>query len=69
MTEPPLPTNPFGYNDFQYDGDYLTCLTTPSVLGIDVSVWQQQIDWEQVKAAGEKIKALGEKSYLLRPGK
>lgn len=52
MTEPPLPTNPFGYNDFQYDGDYLTCLTQESVLGIDVSVFQGVIDWAAVKEAG-----------------
>lgn len=52
QTEPPLPTSPFGYNDFQYDGDYLTCLTQESVLGIDVSIFQGIIDWQAVKAAG-----------------
>lgn len=52
QTEPPLPTSPFGYNDFQYDGDYLTCLTQESVLGIDVSIFQGIIDWQAVKDAG-----------------
>ena len=51
-TLPPPEANPIGLGDFYMEGDYLTCLTTPSVLGIDVSVWQGNIDWEQVKAAG-----------------
>ena len=51
-TEATLPESPFGYNDFQYDGDYLTCLTQESVLGIDVSIFQGDIDWAAVKAAG-----------------
>ncbi len=38
--------------DFAYDGQYLTCLSVPSVLGIDVSTHQKQIDWELVKASG-----------------
>jgi len=49
---PPPEANPVGTEDFAMDGAYLTCLTAPSVLGIDVSEWQGQIDWEQVKAAG-----------------
>ena len=51
-TLPPPEANPIGLGDFALDGDYLTCLTAPSVLGIDVSEWQGQIDWQQVKAAG-----------------
>lgn len=51
-TLPPPEANPIGLGDFYMDGDYLSCLSTPSVLGIDVSVWQAEIDWEQVKAAG-----------------
>jgi|GEM_PF-3239504 len=51
-TLPPPEANPIGLGDFYMDGDYLSCLSTPSVLGIDVSVWQGDIDWEQVKAAG-----------------
>ncbi len=52
VTLPPPEANPIGLGDFAMEGDYLTCLTTPSVLGIDVSVWQSEIDWQQVKAAG-----------------
>ena len=37
---------------FGYDGNYLTCLSTPSVLGIDVSRYQGKIDWQKVKDAG-----------------
>ncbi len=42
----------FSPEEFAYEGDYLTCLSGESVLGIDVSSHQKQIDWAQVKAAG-----------------
>lgn len=51
-TLPPPEANPIGLGDFAMEGEYLTCLSTPSVLGIDVSEWQGEIDWQQVKAAG-----------------
>ncbi len=51
-TLPPPPENPYGPSDFAYEGDYLTCLAGQSVLGIDVSYWQGDIDWQQVKQAG-----------------
>lgn len=51
-TLPPPPENPIGLGDFYMDGDYLACLSTTSVLGIDVSEWQENVDWEQVKSAG-----------------
>ena len=51
-TLPPPEANPIGLGDFAMEGDYLSCLTTPSVLGIDVSFWQGNIDWQQVKQAG-----------------
>lgn len=51
-TLPPPEANPIALGDFYMKGDYLACLSVPSVLGIDVSVWQQDIDWQQVKAAG-----------------
>lgn len=51
-TLPPPEANPIGLGDFELAGDYLTCLSTPSVLGIDVSEWQGEIDWQQVKDAG-----------------
>lgn len=49
---PPPTENVFTPMDFGYEGDYLTCLTDESVLGIDVSTFQKDIDWEQVKQAG-----------------
>ena len=54
-TEPTLPppeANPIGLGDFAMVDGYLTCLTTKSVLGIDVSEWQDTIDWQKVKEAG-----------------
>lgn len=49
---PPARRNPFNPEDFDYDGDYMTCLARPSELGIDVSYYQGDIDWQQVKDAG-----------------
>ena len=51
-TLPPPEANPIGLGDFAMVDGYLTCLSTPSVLGIDVSEWQDEIDWQQVKTAG-----------------
>lgn len=51
-TLPPPEANPYGRNDFQYDGDYLTCLKGKSVLGIDASAYQGDVDWPTVRAAG-----------------
>ncbi len=51
-TQPPREANPYGINDFRYEGDYLTCTAGESVLGIDVSEFQEDIDWEQVRDAG-----------------
>lgn len=44
--------NPYGPEDFTYENGYLTCKTTESELGIDVSRYQGEIDWQQVRAAG-----------------
>lgn len=55
VTETTLPqpdANPIEKDAFAVEGEYLTCLTHPSVVGIDVSEWQGEIDWQQVKAAG-----------------
>lgn len=49
---PPLTEHVYTATDFGYENGYLTCLTGTSILGIDVSVHQGDIDWEQVKAAG-----------------
>lgn len=51
-TYPPPPENPYGPADFYYEGTYLTCAAGEAVLGIDVSTWQGEIDWQQVKGAG-----------------
>ena len=51
-TLPPPEANPIGLGDFAMMGNYLTCITTKSVLGIDVSEWQENINWQAVKDAG-----------------
>ena len=51
-TLPPPEENPFGHLDFQYEGRYLKLRDGVSVTGVDVSHWQKDIDWEQVKASG-----------------
>jgi len=57
-TLPPPTENVFTPMDFGYEGDYLTCLTDESVLGIDVSRYQGEIDWEKVKQAGVEFAML-----------
>lgn len=48
-----LPANPYGPEDFRVaENGYITCLTGESRHGIDVSEWQGDIDWQQVKDAG-----------------
>ena len=47
-TLPPLTTNPYGPGDFAYKNGYLTCLAGESMLGIDVSYYQGNIDWATV---------------------
>ena len=49
---PPARQTRFDPEDFAYDGDYMTCLAKPSELGVDVSYYQGDIDWQQVKEAG-----------------
>lgn len=44
--------NPYKPEDFVYENGYLKCLTTESTLGIDVSRYQGDIDWAQVRSAG-----------------
>lgn len=55
-TEPTLPPpeeNPYGVNDFQYDGrNFLTCSAGDYTVGIDVSRYQDEIDWQQVADYG-----------------
>ncbi len=64
-TLPPPEANPYGPMDFQYEGKYLTCIAGESTLGIDVSVHQREIDWEQVAASPVEfvILRLGYRGY------
>ena len=51
-TIPPEP-NPYGRLDFQYNRhNYLYCLRADSFEGVDVSAFQGNIDWKQVKKSG-----------------
>ena len=47
-----LPKSPYSERDFDYEGKYLTCVSGPCMLGVDVSYWQFNINWPLVKAAG-----------------
>lgn len=52
-TLPPIPLNRFSPEDFAYDEQgYLTCISEPCLMGIDVSSYQKNIDWNKVKEAG-----------------
>jgi GH25 family lysozyme M1 (1,4-beta-N-acetylmuramidase) len=54
-TEPSQPTlqqNPFKPTDFALQDGYMSCLTAPYQLGIDVSKYQQNVDWEIVADSG-----------------
>ena len=46
--------NPYQAEDFERNADngYLTCKTTKTSLGIDVSRYQGEVDWKQVHQAG-----------------
>lgn len=47
-----LELNPFTKKDFKKVNGYITCKSAPYWLGVDVSVYQEDIDWEQVAQAG-----------------
>jgi len=44
--------NPYSAEDFVYENGFLTCTAAETMVGIDVSVHQGIIDWQQVAAAG-----------------
>lgn len=49
----PPEENPYDALDFAMnESGYLTCTTGESILGVDVSAWQETVNWQQVKAAG-----------------
>jgi GH25 family lysozyme M1 (1,4-beta-N-acetylmuramidase) len=49
---PPLQENPYSPGDFQFRDGYLTCTAGEALLGIDVSEYQLDIDWDAVRSAG-----------------
>lgn len=53
-----LPENPYTETDFDYRGEYLECTAGPCKIGVDVSAWQNEIDWQQVKNAGMEFAML-----------
>ena len=49
----PIPEeNPYGPEDFVSENGYLHCKTPGSMLGIDVSHYQGEIDWQKVRDSG-----------------
>ncbi len=53
LVQAPPEENPYDSLDFAIgDNGYLTCITGESLLGVDVSAWQETVDWQQVKDAG-----------------
>lgn len=51
-TQPRLPQSPYGNDAFVMEDGYMTCLAADTMLGIDVSHHQKEIDWARVKEAG-----------------
>ena len=47
-----LEENPLKPSDFITVGDYVTCTAVPTRRGVDVSQYQQDVDWQQVYEAG-----------------
>lgn len=54
-TLPPPEANPYDELDFQYDGRFLKLIEGQCMVGIDVSSWQYDIDWEAVADAGAEF--------------
>lgn len=44
--------NPLKPSDFATVGGYVTCTAVPTRRGVDVSQYQEQVDWQQVYEAG-----------------
>jgi len=47
-----LVDNPFVSTDFVKNGHFISCKKEKTAIGIDVSRWQEKIDWNKLKAAG-----------------
>jgi len=54
-TLPPPDPNPYDDLDFQYDGRFLKLIEGECLVGIDVSSWQYDIDWQAVADAGAQF--------------
>lgn len=54
-TLPPPDPNPYDDLDFQYDGRFLKLIEGECLVGIDVSSWQYDIDWQSVADAGAQF--------------
>ena len=54
-TLPPPEPNPYDDLDFQYDGRFLKLIEGECMVGIDVSSWQYDIDWQAVADAGAEF--------------
>ena len=63
---PKLAANPYTPEDFEYEGNYLTCTAGESRLGVDVSSHQGVIDWQAVAAEGVEFAMIriGFRGYL-----
>ena len=44
--------NPLSPSDFRTVNGYVTCTAVPTRRGVDVSQYQEEIDWQQVREAG-----------------
>lgn len=51
-SQPELPKNLYGPEDFALEDGVMTCLSGDYKLGIDVNEWNGEIDWAAVKEAG-----------------
>jgi len=49
---PALPESPYSAEDFYWENSFLHCSAAQTLMGIDVSSHQGDIDWQQVKNAG-----------------
>ena len=47
-----LEENPLRPSDFMTVGGYVTCTAVPTRRGVDVSQYQEQVDWNEVRDAG-----------------
>ena len=73
-TLPPPEPNPYDDLDFQYDGRFLKLIEGECMVGIDVSSWQYEIDWQAVADAGAEFAIIrigyrGSESGKLNPDK